>query len=150
MQANQISTLMYCMGYEADDILKGLNLTNENNEQYDTVKEDFHAFFVVKKNVIYERACFNMRKHGEKEPVDSFVTALYSLAEHCKYGPLHDELIRDWLVVGLNDIRLSERMQLDKDLTSEKAIDIARQTEAVKQQQSNMRSECVNAKHLAP
>lgn len=87
-----------------------------------------------------------MRKQGENEPVDSFGTALYSLAEHCKYGPLHDELIRDRLVVGLNDIRLSERMQLDKDLTLEKAIDMARQTEAVKQQQSNLRSDCVNAK----
>lgn len=139
-QDNQINTLMYCR--EADDILKGLNLTNENMQQYDAVKEGFHPFFVVKKNVIYERARFNMRKQGENESVDSFVTALFSLAEHCKYGPLHDELIRDRLVVGLNDLRLSERMQLDKDLTLEKAIDMARQTEAVKQQQSNLRGEC--------
>lgn len=145
-QDNQINTLMYCMGDEADDILKGLNLTAENMQSYDAVKEGFHAFFVVKKNVIYERARFNMRKQGENEPVDTFVTALYSLAEHCKYGPLHDELIRDRLVVGLNDIRLSERMQLDKDLTLEKAIDMARQSEAVKQQQSNLRGECVTSK----
>lgn len=74
------------------------------------------------------------------------MTALYSLTEHCKYGPLHDELIRDRLVVGLNDLRLSERMQLVKDLTLEKSIDMARQTEAVKQQQSNLRGECINAK----
>lgn len=37
---------------------------------------------------------------------------------------LHNGLIRDRLVIGLNDIRLSERMQLDKDLTLEKAIDM--------------------------
>lgn len=49
-----------------------------------------------------------MRKQGENESVNSFVTALFSLAEHCKYGPLHDQLIRARLVVGLNDLRLSE------------------------------------------
>lgn len=109
---------MYCMGDEADDILKGLNLTDENMQQYYAVNEGFHTFFVAKKNVIYKRARFNMRKQRENESVDSFVTALFSLVEHCKYGPLHNELIRDRLVVGLNYLRLSERMQLDKDLIS--------------------------------
>lgn len=49
-------------------------------------------------------------------------------------------------MVGLNDLRLSERMQLDKDLTLEKAIGMPRQTEAVKQQQSNLHAEGVNSK----
>lgn len=66
---------------------------------------------MVKNNVIY------MRNQREGEPVDSFVTALYALAEHCSYGVLHDELIRDRLVVGLSDKVLSERMQLDAELT---------------------------------
>lgn len=60
-----------------------------------------------------------MCKQGEL--VDSFVIALYVLAEHCSYGVLHDELIKDRLVVGLSDAQLSERMQLDRDLTLEKA-----------------------------
>ncbi|KAI2645074.1 Retrovirus-related Pol polyprotein [Labeo rohita] len=101
-----------------------------------------NTFMCCMKNVIYERARFNMRKQGENESVDSFVTALLSLAEHCKYGPLYDELIRDRLVVSLNNLRLSEQMQLDKDLTLEKVIDMVRQTEAAKQQQSNLRGEC--------
>lgn len=63
---------------------------------------------------------------------ESLVTALYTLAEHCDYGALHDKLIRDRLVAGLADLGLSERMQLDKDLTLEKAISMARQSEEVK------------------
>lgn len=74
---------MYCMGDEVDNILNGLILMNKNIEQYDTVKEGFQAFFFVEKNMINERARFNVRKQGENEPVDSFMTALYSLAEHC-------------------------------------------------------------------
>lgn len=79
---NQVNTLMYCMGDEADDVLKGQNLSAARQRQYDAVKNAFHAFFVVSKNVIYERACFNMRKQEVNESVDSFVTALYALSEH--------------------------------------------------------------------
>ena len=50
----------------------------------------------------------------------------------CIYDPLHDELIRDKLVVGLRDMALSEKMQLDKELTLQKAVTMARQSEAVK------------------
>lgn len=63
------------------------------------------------------------------ETVDSFITALYALAENCEYELLHDELLGDRLVVGLRDTALSERMQLDKDLTLNKAINMARQSE---------------------
>lgn len=68
------------------------------------------------------------------------MTTLYALAEHCNYLALHDELIRDRLVVGLADRRLSERMQLDHELTLEKAIAMAWQSEEVKRQQAALRS----------
>lgn len=105
------------------------------------VREGFQIFFVVKKNVIYERANFNMLNQREGESVDSFVTSLYALAEHCNYGVLHHELIRDRLVVGMQDKGLSERMQLDADLTLDKAIKMAWQSEEVKKQQSCLRGE---------
>lgn len=70
-----------------------------------------------------------------------FITALHTLAEHCNYGTLHDELIRDRIVVGLADARLSERMQMEKDLTLEKAINMARQSEEIKKQQNTLRSD---------
>ncbi len=56
--------------------------------------------FVIRRNVIYERAKFNMRSQKNEEPVESFITDLLSLAEHCSFGALHDELIRDRIVFG--------------------------------------------------
>ena len=55
---------------------------------------DIERHFVQRRNVIFERAKFNQRRQEEGEPVDSFITALYALAEHCAYGALHDEVIR--------------------------------------------------------
>ncbi|KAK0136800.1 hypothetical protein N1851_027011 [Merluccius polli] len=138
---NQVNTLIYCMGDEADDILRGLTLSADQRRTYQGVRDGLQGFFVVKKNVIYERAKFNMRNQREGESVDSFVTALYVLAEHCSYAMLHNELIRDRIVVGLQDKGLSERMQLDADLTLDKAIRMARQSEEVKRQQFSLRGD---------
>ena len=57
-----------------------------------------------------------MRKQEEGEPVDAFITALYALAEHCSFGMLHDELIRDRIVVGIRNSALSEKLQLSPNL----------------------------------
>ncbi|KAL5020662.1 hypothetical protein ScPMuIL_002255, partial [Solemya velum] len=139
----QINTLIYTMGPAAEDILASLNLTRDERKKFDTVKAKFDAYFVVRRNIIYERAKFNQRKQLEGESVDLFITSLYGLVEHCGYGDLHDEMIRDRLVVGLRDEKLAERLQLDPDLTLEKAVTQVRQTEIVRKQQSVVRNDIV-------
>ena len=67
----------------------------------------------------------------KERPVDSFITDLHALAEHCNYKDLHDEMIRDRTVVSLRDTALSEKLQLDSKLTLEKAVTTARQAETV-------------------
>ena len=54
--------------------------------------------------------------------VESFITDLHCLAEHCEFRTLKDQLIRDRIVVGLRNKQLSEKLQLDPDLTLEKVI----------------------------
>ena len=63
--------------------------------------------------MIFDRAKFNMRKQEPSEPVDAFITDLYCLSEHCEFGALREELIRDRIVVGLQDVKLSEKLQMD-------------------------------------
>ena len=50
-------------------------------------------------------------------------------------------MIRDRIVVGLRDRKLSERLQLEADLTLEKAITMGRQSESVRKQQSIIRGD---------
>ena len=50
-------------------------------------------------------------------------------------------MIRDRIVVGLRDANLSMKLQMVSDLSLEKAVTIARQSEAVWQQQSIVRGE---------
>ena len=57
---------------------------------------------------------------------------------------MKDELIRDRIVVGLKDAKCSEKLQLDPNLTLEKAVTQARQKEAVHEQQSIVRSKVIS------
>ena len=66
------------------------------------------------------------------EPADDFITSLYHLVEHCGYGEMQDEMIRDRIVVGIQDAALSERLQLEADLNLKSAIAKTRQSELVK------------------
>ena len=53
-------------------------------------------------------------------------------------------MIRDWIVVGLRDLNLSETLQTDPELTLDKAIMMTRRTEAVREQQAVVRCETDN------
>ena len=65
-----------------------------------------------------------MRVQTEEKSVDNFITDLYTLAEFCDFSDLRDKLIRDRIVVGIRDKALSERLQLEADLTLEKAVNL--------------------------
>ena len=73
-----------------------------------------------------------MRSEKEAE----HVADLHGLAEVCNFGNLRDELIRDRRVVGILGKQLSaEKLELDVDLTLEKAIIHPRQKETIRKQQ---------------
>jgi len=50
-------------------------------------------------------------------------------------------MIRDQIVVGITDPKLSEKLQLDDKLTLETAIERVRQSETIKEQQPILREE---------
>lgn len=136
----QVSTLIYCMGDEADDLLAALDISTDNASKYDAVKKKFDQHFKVKKNVIFERANFFKRAQNIDEQVDVFINEIYKMADSCDFGILKEEMIRDRIVVGIKDCRLSEVLQMDADLTLTTAVAKVRQAESVHAQQELVRN----------
>ncbi|UYV81835.1 hypothetical protein LAZ67_20002653, partial [Cordylochernes scorpioides] len=60
------------------------------------------------------------------------------ISEHCEYANLREELIRDRIVLGVKDRKLSEKLMLNENLTLAKAVEIARQWEAVMREQQDL------------
>ena len=133
-EPRQVSTLLYCLGEEAEDVLTSTNISEEDKTKYDKVLEKLNGFFNIRKNVILERAKFNRRNQLPGESAEQYITALYHQVEHCQYGELAQEMIRDRLVVGISDKALSERLCMDAELTLEKAKMMIRQREVVHEQ----------------
>ena len=136
--ARQVSTLLYCLGEEAGDVLDTTTLSNADKKEYKKVIEAYDEFFKKRRNVIFERARFNRRCQLPGESAEQYITALYNLIDSCEYGTLKDDLLRDRIVVGIADQALSERMQLNPDLTLEKAKTQIRQKEAVQSQRQQL------------
>ncbi|XP_045072076.1 zinc finger protein 271 isoform X1 [Coregonus clupeaformis] len=113
---------------QEDNLIEQEHFHSSNNE-----KQDGHL--AVRRNVILERTKFNQRQQEAGETADDFITALHCLSEHCSYGALLSEMIRDRLVAGLRDRRLSKQLQMDPELTLDKAVTRIRQTELVEKQQ---------------
>lgn len=139
----QRDTLLYVMGPEAEKVFRSLQFgktQNDDGTEVDEVDTDFNTlvrklddYFVIKKNVIYERSQLQQRAQIQGETVEEFYRALKELAQHCNYKD-EDDQIRDRLVVGLLDSHLKEKLQLQHDLTLEKALRMARQYEQIKNQ----------------
>ena len=145
-ESEQIDCLIYCMGDQAESILTALKLTEDEGKKYDKVVDAFENHFIGKRNTIYERAKFNLTVQREGTSVDEFITTLHNLAKYCNFGTLTEELIRDRIVAGVLDRKLSEKMQLDSNLTLEKATTMARQSERVKLQQSTVHQDSKQVK----
>ena len=84
---------------------------------------------------------FNQRMQQEGKSVESFITELYALSGTCNYGELANKMIRDRIVIGIRDNAVAERLQIDPELTLDKAISIARQSETLKKQQPIVRDQ---------
>lgn len=130
----QISALIYAMGKEAEHIFKSLQFAEAGDEKkFEKVLEKFNEYFIPKRNIIHEGARFHQRAQQSGESIETFVRSLHEISEFCDFTDKKEQ-IRDRLVIGISDKELSEKLQLRSDLTLEKAVEIARQSEMVKSQ----------------
>lgn len=125
---------------DAEDILNGLPLTAKEKKSYERVKTAFTQHCVSKHSMFFERAHFNRQTQEGGESVEAFITAVHVLSEHCEFEAVREELIRDRIVVGIHDARLSESLKLDPELTLAKTIAKVRKSKAVKRQQPMLHS----------
>ena len=130
----KVNALVYAMGSRAEDVLLTFGLSADDAKKYSVVRERFEKHFVVRRNVIYERACFHQRAQGDGESIESFLTDLYSMIDNCNYGALRDEILRDRIVIGIRDKGLSQKLQLNDKLTLQETLIQVRSKEMVHKQ----------------
>lgn len=133
-QQEKIDILLYVMGEESEQVVVQFPTVPVT---FEGMLQAFDKYFIPRRNVIFERFKFNSRTQLPGESADSFITALHTLAEHCEYGTLKEDLIRDRIVVGMTDTKTSERLQLQGNLTLADAVFSTKQAE-IQNKQSHL------------
>ena len=129
-----MSTLLYSLGKESEQVFKTFHFdSDEDEEVYETVLGKLDSYFVPKVNVIHERARFHQCNQKPGESSEEYIRHLHELSDTCSFGAAKQENIRDRLVVGILNKELSEKLQLTSDLTLDKAVEMVRQSEQVKE-----------------
>lgn len=124
-EAEKINAFMY-MWEKSEEIFAQFQ---PKPTTYENVLTAFEDFFIPRKNVMFERFKFNSRIQQRGETVDAFITDLHTMADQCDFRDFKDELIRDRIIVGMSDAKLSKRLQLKQDLTLQDATIAAKQAE---------------------
>ena len=83
---------------------------------------------------------FYNRTRAPGESVSTFVAALCQIAEYCEYNETLNDMIRDWLVCGVNHERIQKKFLAKKDLTYEKALEMALAVETAEQGTKDLKS----------
>ena len=89
------------------------------------IKEKLITHYKPKPPVIGQRFVFHQRTQNSGESINEFVMELRRLARTCEFGPFLDEALRDRFVCGLNNSTIQKKLLSEKNLTLQRAIDIA-------------------------
>ena len=99
----RLASLRSVMGKDCLQTFLNLNISAEDRNNVEACMAALENYFKPQRNVVYERYVFNSCEQNQGESVDSYVTRLRKFASSCEFGTLTDELIRDKLVICLND-----------------------------------------------
>lgn len=98
-------------------------------------------YFSPKPSVIVQRTKFYTRNRQLGESITDYVAELRSMCEDCRLGTFLDEMLRDKLVVGVNDDNIQRRLLAEKDtITFNEALNIALNMESASKH-SNKKNE---------
>ena len=124
------SLLLHAIGY--DSFALG------DKEKYDIVLQRFEDYYAPKANVTCERYKFFTRSQEEGESIDHYATALRTLARTCDFRDILDSLIRDRIVLGVGNPRLTRRLLAAEDPNLTKTLEICRAEEISAAQRRRM------------
>lgn len=129
--ASKLNMLLYYMGAETYNLLcDHLSPIEPETKSYDEVVAALDGYFDPEPLEMVELWRFRSRNQREGETITEFITALQREAKHCKFDTYLQKALRNQLVFGLRNQRIRSRLIEERELTFDKAKDIALSMEA--------------------
>ena len=126
--AVQAETFLHLVGSAAHEVSYTFTFdAEEHRKKFQKLKKKFEAYCVPKKNITMERHALLRCRQRAGEPFNDFIMDLRSKAQLCDLPASTDSVIRDCVVLGINDNQLRERMLREDIDDLEKKLKLVRQ-----------------------
>lgn len=136
---------LYCIWPVGVKIYNSLTFADDEDENdIKIIMTKLDTYFIGESNETYERYVFNKRDQQGGETVDAYVANLRTLAKTCNFGDQEESLIKDRLVLGINDPGTRKTLLQTRNLTLQDAVDICKTDEATRNQLKSIDTESVN------
>lgn len=129
--ANKKNMLLFYMGAETYNVLcDHMSPTEPETKTYAEIVSTLESYFDPEPLEMVELWKFRSRQQKEGESITDFITALQRESKHCKFEAYLPKALRNQLVFGLRSQKIKSRLIEEKNLTFDKAKQIAISMEA--------------------
>lgn len=122
----KVPALLSLIGAKTYRTLRDLSAPDlPKDKSYDALSKLLKEHFNPVPLQIAERFRFYKRDQKPDETINDYNVSLRKLSEHCNFGAVLNDALRDRLVCGLKNESIQKRLLSEKDLIYEKAVEIA-------------------------
>jgi len=123
---NKVSYLLHYIGPAAFDVICNKCAPEDPYEQeYNELVTKLQEFYAPTPLEIAENFRFQQRRQLESETILQYVAALQKLSINCNFGPYLKTALRNQFVFGMKSTRIQSRLLESRDLTFDKAVQLA-------------------------
>ena len=115
----QVATLLTVIGEDAREIYSTFTgwAADGDDSKIEPVLNKFAEYCRPRKNIPFERYCFNRRQQESRESYEQYRTTLRKLSQTCKFHTITpEEILRDRLVFGIRDDKVRERLLRESNM----------------------------------
>lgn len=146
-EGKKVAVLLSVMGAKTYNLLRSLLApTKPADKAYKDIVAVLQTHLNPKPLVIAERFRFHKRNQLKTESIAEFVAELRRLSEHCDFRENLSDSLRDRFVCGLHNENIQKRLLTERELTFQRAIEIATSMETAAKDavelQQQMAQEC--------
>lgn len=146
----KVTYLLHFIGATAFDLICDKFASEDPyDKSYTVLTEKLGEFYAPAPLEIAKNYRFHQRKQFEGESVQQFVAALQKLSVYCKFRAYLQTALRNQLVFGLLSKRAQSRLLETKELTFEKAVEIATSMEMSEKDVHQLQSSATNVHYVA-
>ena len=129
-EQRKVALFLTIAGPEALEVYNTFTFTEDERNKLQPILDKFEAHCSPPTNETYERYLFRCRMQQEGETIEQFITDLKTKAQLCNFKDLQDSLIRDQIVMGVRDKKITERLLREPELSLKRAAEICQAAEA--------------------